>query len=504
MRPLFRMIPVLVLMLFSCARESTPPTGEVQTAVEAPGTPGWDTIELAGVPVLMPWDRVSSFLESDHVVFRDGLLVYLDGEPVGLNLRGASPDQALAVVKAHPELASSVMLDLALLMNQEFLTALTSAWGERVSLGITDAGFIFEIFRDLAPKLGQREFHLSFFAASDKVLPVLSPFEGLVGLRLYGPGLTNRGAEVLAGMKGLRTIRIYDSNLGDRGVETLARMPGLLRLGVSLPANSPIRTALSEQGVKSLASNNTLTDLVLDGWDLRDRALEHLGSMKSLVRLSLRFNLITDQGLPTLGKLTRLRSLDLAGNDLHGSGLSALGSLSELQSLDLGGNPLAGDNVLAGLEGLKSLRFLNLAGTRVGDESLAALSTLTGLTGLNLRGNPVTAQGLSHLSALTGLGSLVVGPGLDDSALTLIAGLTSLHHLEVSGSKLTPGGLSALASLTALRSLSLANDQLTPDSTVPLAALKSLQYLNLEGNNRISPQVISLLLEANPKCRVLR
>ena len=173
------------------------------------------------------------------------------------------------------------------------------------------------------------------------------------------------------------------------------------------------------------------------------------------------------------------------------SDLTGLEGLASLKELDLGFNPLADLQPLAALPLLESL---NLDGAV---EDLLPLASLAGLKRLSVRNNGI--DDLQPLAPLAGLAELDVGDNRigDLSPLAGLAGLTALRADRNRIADLWPlaslAGLEALelganrvrdlhplAGLTHLRSLRLNGNGLT--ELYPLAGLGGLRELGLAGN----------------------
>ena len=166
-----------------------------------------------------------------------------------------------------------------------------------------------------------------------------------------------------------------------------------------------------------------LKKLKLEGRNLTNAGLAHLGGLTRLEELHLRNTRITS--LEPIRHLTALRSLDVVGSPIDDAGLEPVASLRNLEVLRLGGT-LVGDAGMAHICGLPKLQELDLDRTRVGDAGLARLCELPLIADLSLSQTEVTDQGLLGLA-----GKL---------------GLTPCENLVVSGPKVTPSGIESLRS----------------------------------------------------------
>ena len=142
---------------------------------------------------------------------------------------------------------------------------------------------------------------------------------------------------------------------------------------------------------------------------------------------------------------------------------------------------------LSGLASLKNrLRLLDLYGTRTDDASLKTIATLGQLRELDLGVTRITAAGLASLTLLDKLRVLdLSGRRMTDQAITSITSPTSnrlpgsLHHLSLSGTRVTDAGVARLARLPQLRALALAGTRIEGSSLDALVKLRALSLLDL-------------------------
>ena len=94
------------------------------------------------------------------------------------------------------------------------------------------------------------------------------------------------------------------------------------------------------------------------------------------------------------------------------------------------------------IDGLATLRTLNLYGTRITDAGLAHVTGLAGLQTLHLNDTGITDAGLQHLQGLTNLRELGLNQTrVTDQGLRHLAGLTAVQSLTLSGPQITDRGL---------------------------------------------------------------
>ena len=89
---------------------------------------------------------------------------------------------------------------------------------------------------------------------------------------------------------------------------------------------------------------------------------------------------------------------------------------------------------------------------RIGDEDLRSLDGMTSVKALDLYGTQVTDAGLVHLEGLTGLRSLNLGnTRVTDAGLVHLKKLVNLQTLNLNNTRVTDAGLESLRSLTQLK-----------------------------------------------------
>jgi hypothetical protein len=127
---------------------------------------------------------------------------------------------------------------------------------------------------------------------------------------------------------------------------------------------------------------------------------------------------LSDGELVRIGRFPRVEKIWHAGSTrwVSDAGLSYLDGLASLKELDLSDSRVT-DAGLLHLRRMKSLQRLSLARTRITDAGLVHLSALTSLQALSLRGTDVSSAGVAHFNALTNLRSLdLSGTDVDEIA----------------------------------------------------------------------------------------
>ena len=153
---------------------------------------------------------------------------------------------------------------------------------------------------------------------------------------------------------------------------------------------------LSEQPIRhwigvTADRNGSVTELDLNGGNLRGPLPPELGTLSKLTRLNLSFNRLTGPIRPELGALSELTSLNLSFNRLTGPIPPELGALSGLTRLSLEYNRLSSE-LPAELGKLSALVYLRLTSSGLQGKIPPELGNLSNLTVLELDLNQLTGQ----------------------------------------------------------------------------------------------------------------
>jgi hypothetical protein len=217
----------------------------------------------------------------------------------------------------------------------------------------------------------------------------------------------------------------------------------------------------------------------------RDRVIALVERLGGLIERDARA-----PGQPVVGiKLATTRITDEQLGELQG--------LSSLRTLNLTQTRIS-DAGLAQLRGHKGLRSLDLFDTRVTDRGFASIATMSGLETFVVGVCDVTGAGLSQLESLNHLKTLtLVDLEITDKTLAAVARLTRLDELNLRDLKITDAGLAHLRGLTRLRRLSLSRSlheesAITDAGLAHLAGLNNLEELGLENTRVTDAGLISL------------
>lgn len=328
--------------------------------------------------------------------------------------------------------------------------------------------------------------------------------------------------------------RFNPAYLAENLLQSLLRSPHLTRLTwLSLAGHG-----ISTTGIRTLHETSLLgrlTHLDLRGaHTLGDAAARFLAETRNerLLYLNLQGSNMTGQGtrsfLRTAMGYPRLNTLLLDLNRVftlpgsvsqHIDELLALPGARQWQAISLHLFDLSNPQPLGRIvEGLPSLRQLDLAGCGLGHTGAAFLANLPGLSNirhLRLENNNLRDRGVRALAESPYLGPVHTltlgdnqtgGPGL--RALASSGKLADVHTLDLSGNFVGTAGLEALFSapdLGRLTSLSLQSTNIDPEATrllVNFGGFSRLRTLNLN-SNRLGDLGVGILADS-PNMRRLR
>jgi internalin A len=151
---------------------------------------------------------------------------------------------------------------------------------------------------------------------------------------------------------------------------------------------SPHMTA---EGLKELPALPNLKSLGLNhGFPITDSGMKAIAQIKSLEFLSLQGVSVTPAGIKNLNGL-KLKTLSVYRDQITDEMLKVLHEVNLLHTI----NWARGENGRP--TGLKDVRYINLAGSRVTDAGLRELEGMTSLVEVFLEKTKVTDEGISNL-----------------------------------------------------------------------------------------------------------
>jgi Leucine-rich repeat (LRR) protein len=228
------------------------------------------------------------------------------------------------------------LLDLARLPNLERLDLSRTR--------ITDQGLSY-----LKSAIKLREVDLSYAEKiGDPAHAVIKHWKNLRRLNLRGTVVADETAAAAAALPELEVLDIADTIVGDNGMEALGRAQKLKELSIG-------NIRMSEAGFQSLRQFTTLVSLDISG-------KRHGGRSN-----------VTDRAIEAIGSLRGLRALKLGHLTFTDKSFAAIAALPALERLGLEFCPGLEDAALKQLAAAKSLRWVDLHGTKVTAAGVAAL-----------------------------------------------------------------------------------------------------------------------------------
>lgn len=337
-----------------------------------------------------------------------------------------------------------------------------------------------------------RNLDLSGTGVSDQAIESLANLQNLRTLHLSGTQVTSKGMKSLQAAKQLVELHLDATNVGDEGLELLTALPNLQLLNLS-------ETAVTNNGLRHLKQMEKLLDVRLNHTPISDEGLSQLGD--HYLVLELTHTRITDHGIEYLRRNDQLRQLRLASTGITNDGLKLLQAMPNLQQLDLEQTNIS-DPGLSHLAVLPELQELNLNGTSISDAGVDTLLELPSLQRLSLENSRVTSQGASHLKhRRPELELKLVFPWIwgerwsyysianhdesksspiDRTSITAqLKDLTSLGHLHINESLLTPEVIRSLKDLPTLEHLSFQGTSISDEMLADLLGLSQVARLDL-------------------------
>jgi hypothetical protein len=222
--------------------------------------------------------------------------------------------------------------------------------------------------------------------------------------------------------------------------------------------------------------------------------------------VNLRATWTTDGDLVDLAKMPDLRRLDLSRTRVTDRGIMYLKTAQKLEDVNLAFAEYVGDPIHAVVREWKSLKRINLRGTRVADATAAALAKLPHLEALDIALTDVQDFGLDAISTAPQLKELAMGGArTTDSAFQFLRELRTLTYLDIStptlaitfrgGVNISDRALGAIASLQNLRDLRLAFNRFQGRKLSILKPLANLERLDLQFCEGVKDDAISQLVE---------
>jgi len=254
----------------------------------------------------------------------------------------------------------------------------------------------------------------------------------------------SRDWEAITGLKNLKLLRLDLSPEGGDWAESIRGLENLTILDFR-------ETRATDADLEILGTLPKLTAVLLDGSEVTDVGMAHLGRITSLANLHLttpdRPSRITDAGLIPLANLKKLEGLWFSADNLTAVGFGRLAELP-IKYLFLDGlSSRQKDLVAVAMDW--PLQSLGLEGTGVTDDWLDLLSNQAKLSNLDLSKTSLTDDGMAKLASVIPRVSYLSldGTGLTDVGLMKLSAAPALRSVSALGTKVTEGGIAALKAI---------------------------------------------------------
>ncbi|TKJ41943.1 hypothetical protein CEE36_07765 [candidate division TA06 bacterium B3_TA06] len=236
-----------------------------------------------------------------------------------------------------------------------------------------------------------------------------------------------------------------------------------------------------------------------------NNVLRHIGRMRNLRQLDIRYYSANDRKLRHLARLKNLHTLTLDRIKITDRGLSHLGKIPSLRSLTLDNYQRHGfDDFLYWCDVFGSYNEFDLW-TELHiffDDIIEFLEIFPYAYG-SMFIKPTTAEGWQNFAELSVLEELkLYGVIITDEDLRGIGQITSLRRLDQIGGNITDVGIKYLENLTKLCDLNLTSTEITDASLPLLMKLTSLKKLNIS-YTLMTADGAARLQEALPDCDVV-
>ncbi|PQO46271.1 hypothetical protein [Blastopirellula marina] len=258
----------------------------------------------------------------------------------------------------------------------------------------------------------------------------------------------------LSYVRELQTLEIHDTTLSEAETAAIAKLP----LEVILLSD----VQLSPDQLQQLATNESLTNIVLEGPAASHEHLKRLPALGTLRWVGLSDTRLSDDSLQPLTKIMFLSALNISRVELESEeALAPLRQLKDLKILNLVDLPID-DSLFDKIAPLKHLEQLTLDKSKKSPElvdpqkAMETIGSLSNLKYLRLMNLPVSNEALQSISRATQLEELMCdGSQITDAGVQHLLKLKKLNHLRIHGAQLTDESIRELAKLPVLQSIEL-------------------------------------------------
>jgi hypothetical protein len=215
----------------------------------------------------------------------------------------------------------------------------------------------------------------------------------VIGLRLRGTWVTDTELLDVARLPKLERLDLSHTRITDEGLLHLKPAKQIRDL------NLYYAEQITDQGMAAIRDWKNLKRLNVRGTRISDGTLAIVSGLTQLEALDISYTQVTDNGLDGLVPLTKLKELSIGRSKLNKSALEVLRLLPTLEYLDLGGpHPGPGgyrakpgtpmpEEVPRAISELKQLRVLKLSYSEITSDGLQILSPLDQVEKLSLAGS---------------------------------------------------------------------------------------------------------------------
>ena len=218
-------------------------------------------------------------------------------------------------------------------------------------------------------------------------------------------GIVLLGA-ILAFVTHTREIQIAAVDIVERHGGRASTVPRLFGIVDALVRADLSGTRFDDGDLEVACRPGTIEWLFVDGTDITDDGMRHIGDLRHLRSLDISNTEIGDEGLREMRSVQSLESLIAKNIGASDHGLAEIVSACPgVVNVDLSGTN-AGQRVCTALSSKKYLEWCRLDATEVSDVGVAKFGCLPSLRLLSLRGTAVTGKGISQVAAAPSLAVL--------------------------------------------------------------------------------------------------
>jgi hypothetical protein len=289
----------------------------------------------------------------------------------------------------------------------------------------------------LAAFKGLRSLDIRGVDLDDESVAFLQQAENLESLTIwYGNKLTDQIWDYLAAHPKLKTIKLHNAKaLAGKTVDKLANERELRTLEL-------MNTAAGDESAAAIAKLVQLDTLSLQKSKVTDAALPVLAKLPNLTALDLTGTPVTPRGLAALKGMRRLERfayLDVQMPAINDAVRAIVANFPRMTQWKLTGDPITAEAIEA-LAQVHAIDHLTLSG-KSDASALAALTKVPGLTRLALINGDHTDAELEPLQGLRALKYLeVAGKGITDQFLEGMKKNRSLKEIRLGQNSVTPLG----------------------------------------------------------------